>query len=110
MFCRIIAGEVPAKRLAENQSAVAIADVAPVAPSHALVLPKEHIRDAAALDPSHASLLSEMIGLAQQVAINEGIADTGYRLVFNVGGEGGNTVAHLHLHVIGGRQMTWPPG
>jgi histidine triad (HIT) family protein len=110
VFCRIVAGEIPASVVAESERALAFRDLAPVAPVHVLVVSKEHLPDAAALGEQHGALLGEIAALAGVVAVKEGVADSGYRLVFNVGEQGGNTVAHLHLHVIGGRQLAWPPG
>jgi histidine triad (HIT) family protein len=110
IFCAIVGRDVPAERLIDGPPAIAIRDIAPAAPTHVLVIPRRHITDAHALSTGDAELLTAMIETAQRVAESEGIAESGYRLVFNVGNDGGNTVAHLHLHVLGGRQMTWPPG
>lgn len=110
IFCGIAAGEVPGNEVGSTDLALAFRDVAPVAPTHVLVIPREHIANAADLSDDHGQLLAEMFGLATEVAMAEGIADSGYRLVFNVGDDAGNTVPHLHLHVIGGRSMSWPPG
>jgi histidine triad (HIT) family protein len=110
VFCRIVSGELPATLLAEGEHAVAFRDLAPVAPVHVLVVPRRHVQDASVLDASHGEVLAEMTALAAQVALEEGIASGGYRLVFNVGEDAGNTVPHLHLHLIGGRSLAWPPG
>ncbi len=110
IFCGIVAGEIPARILGEARRALAFADIAPVAPTHALVVPREHITDAAALGAAHGELLAEMAALAREVAERAGVAASGYRLVFNVGDDAGNSVPHLHLHVIGGRALAWPPG
>jgi histidine triad (HIT) family protein len=110
LFCRIVAGEVPAEILSETNEAIAIRDIAPVAPSHVLVIPRQHLKDAAELESHHGELLAEMFLLAQRVAVLEHIAASGYRLVVNVGDDSGNSVEHLHLHVIGARQLAWPPG
>jgi histidine triad (HIT) family protein len=85
-------------------------DLRPVAPMHVLVIPRRHIPDAASLGPDDGPLLGEMFAAARQVAAEEGYAERGYRLVFNVGPDSGSEVAHLHLHVIGGRPLSWPPG
>ncbi len=110
IFCRIIAGELPAEEVASTTSTFAFRDVKPAAPQHVLVIPREHIEAADALEPSHGDLLAEMMQTAQQVARSEGLADRGYRLVFNVGDDALNSVPHLHMHVLGGRRMGWPPG
>ncbi len=110
LFCSIVAGEVPSTKVLSTDVAYAFRDLNPMAPTHVLVVPRQHITDAAALDASHADVLSGVFQAARQVAEDEGIAERGYRLVFNVGADSGNSVAHLHLHVIGGRPMMWPPG
>ena len=110
LFCRIVAGEVPAERVAETDHTVAFRDINPQAPTHVLVVPREHVESAATVGPEHGDVLVEMLGTARDVARGEGIADAGYRLVFNVGDDAGNTVPHLHLHLVGGRRMAWPPG
>jgi histidine triad (HIT) family protein len=110
LFCRIVAGELPAAEVLSDDLTFAFRDINPVAPTHVLVIPKEHIADASDIDHDHGEVLTAMIGAAQQIAQAEGIADSGYRLVFNIGRDAGNTVPHLHLHVLGGRGMSWPPG
>jgi histidine triad (HIT) family protein len=110
LFCRIVAGEVPSDEVTATPGTYAFRDVNPAAPTHVLVVPRRHIENAAALTSDHGSLLGEMIGTAQVVATQEGIAESGYRLVFNVGDDALNSVPHLHLHVIGGRRLGWPPG
>ena len=110
LFCGIVAGDVPARILGESDSCVAFADIAPVAPTHLLVVPKAHVADAAAVGPEHGAVVADMIGLARRCAEEQGVAAGGYRLVMNVGEDAGNTVPHLHLHVLGGRPLSWPPG
>ncbi len=110
LFCEIIAHRVPATFVAEDEQVVAIRDVNPQAPTHVLILPREHIASAADLTPAHDRARGHMLHVAQKIAIDEGIAASGYRLVTNVGHAGGQTVAHLHIHLLGGRQMSWPPG
>ncbi len=110
LFCDIVAGRRPARRVFESALVVAFRDVAPVAPTHVLVVPRAHVPDASSLDAAHADLLAEMALAARRVAEADGVASSGYRLVFNVGADSGNSVGHLHLHVIGGRRMSWPPG
>jgi histidine triad (HIT) family protein len=112
LFCGIVAGEVPATVVHETDTTVAFRDINPVAPVHVLVVPRTHIESAAAVEPEHAEDVVALLTAAREVATAEGIAepDRGYRLVFNVGRDANMSVPHLHLHVIGGRPMTWPPG
>jgi histidine triad (HIT) family protein len=110
LFCRIVAGEVPSDGVMSTEQTYAFRDINPAAPVHVLVVPKRHIRDAADLQTSDGELLGAMFDTARQVAKQEGIAESGYRLVFNVGRDAQNEVPHLHLHVIGGRRLGWPPG
>ncbi|HMD46664.1 MAG TPA: histidine triad nucleotide-binding protein [Acidimicrobiales bacterium] len=112
VFCGIVAGDVPADIVHSTPSTVAFRDINPTAPVHVLVIPRQHVENAAALGPEHAEDLAAMLVAAREVADKEGVGlpDRGYRLVFNVGPDALNSVPHLHLHVIGGRPMTWPPG
>jgi histidine triad (HIT) family protein len=110
LFCRIVAGEIPSTEVATTERTYAFRDIDPGAPTHVLVVPREHVTSAAELGPGHADLLAEMVTTAQRVAAVEGVADRGYRLVFNVGEDALNAVPHLHLHVLGGRRLGWPPG
>ena len=110
LFCAIASHETPATVVRDEGDVLAIRDINPQAPTHVLVLPREHIPSAAHLTPEHADLWIRMLALAQDIAREEGVADDGYRLVANIGQRGGQTVAHLHVHLLGGRQMTWPPG
>ena len=110
LFCRIVAGEIPATSVAEGERVIAIRDIAPQAPSHVLILSREHIPSSDAITADDANLLAEAFTLAGSIARSEGIAERGYRIVTNVGPDGGQTVPHLHFHVVGGRPMTWPPG
>jgi histidine triad (HIT) family protein len=108
MFCRIAKGDIPAKIAAESASCIAFRDIGPKAPTHVLVIPRTHVESLNTVgDPA---LVADMIALAQQVAKADGIDGPGYRLVINTNAQGGQTVFHLHLHVLGGRQMKWPPG
>jgi histidine triad (HIT) family protein len=109
LFCRIVAGEIPASVVASNDHGLAFRDLHPTAPTHVLVVPKIHIANAGEIHPEHGTVLAGLFGLAQEVAGKEGLSERGYRLVFNVGEDSGNSVAHLHLHVIGGQRMGWPP-
>ncbi|HEY6056811.1 MAG TPA: histidine triad nucleotide-binding protein [Candidatus Limnocylindrales bacterium] len=110
LFCRIVAGEVPATQVHADDHVVAIRDIAPRAPTHILVMPREHIASATELDERHGALLGRLFAVAARVARAEGVAEPGYRLVINAGRDGGQTVDHLHVHLLGGRRMTWPPG
>ena len=108
IFCRIVAGGIPATIVASSTHALAFRDLHPQAPVHVLVVPRRHVVSLDAADDS--AELGHLLTLAAEVARAEGIADPGYRVVTNVGGNGGQTVGHLHLHVLGGRPMGWPPG
>jgi histidine triad (HIT) family protein len=94
----------------QRERAVAFRDISPQAPVHVLVIPREHYPDMAAVTAAGDGLLAELAALAHDVAVAEGVAGSGYRVVFNTGAHGGQTVGHVHAHVLGGRQMTWPPG
>jgi histidine triad (HIT) family protein len=110
LFCGIAAGDVPATKVLVSDRTIAFRDISPQAPTHVLVIPREHFPDVASLASANSGLLDELIGQAHRVAVAEGIDGSGYRIVFNTGLEGGQTVAHVHAHVLGGRPMTWPPG
>lgn len=110
LFCRVVAGEVPSEEVAATEGTYAFRDIEPAAPVHVLVVPRRHVADAADLGPGDAALLGEVLETARSVAASEGIAESGYRLVFNVGDDALNSVGHLHLHVLGGRRLGWPPG
>ncbi len=109
LFCRIVAGDVPAEIVAETAGALAFRDISPQAPTHVLVIPKVHRPTLAELAQTHPDETVELLLLARQVAEDEGIAD-GYRLVANNGAAAQQTVFHAHVHVLGGRELTWPPG
>ncbi len=109
LFCKLVAGEIPAKVVAQTDRTLAFRDINPAAPTHVLVIPKDHIVSAQDLGADQADLLGELFDLMRSVAEQEGLGG-GYRVVTNVGDDGGQTVHHLHFHVIGGRRMTWPPG
>ncbi len=110
LFCRIASGEIPAERVAETSRVIAIRDIQPQAPTHVLLIPREHVASSAAdLNADHAALLGDLFALAARLAAREGLT-RGWRLVTNVGEEGGQSVPHLHVHLLGGRPMTWPPG
>lgn len=110
LFCKIAAGEVPSTRVDESERTLAFRDINPQAPIHVLVIPKSHYPDLASLASAGDGVLAELISQAHKVALSEGIAGTGYRVVFNTGSQAGQTVEHAHAHVLGGRAMTWPPG
>jgi histidine triad (HIT) family protein len=109
LFCKIVGGDVPADVVHETETTVAFRDVNPVAPTHVLVVPREHLPNAAAVAESEPALLAGMVNAAAAVAAQEDL-DEGYRLVVNTGPAAQQSVFHAHLHVIGGRAMTWPPG
>jgi len=108
LFCRIVAGEIPAKLIAETEDCIAFRDIDPQAPVHVLVIPRLHVASLDDLDDP--MLIGTMMLLATQLAREEGIAASGYRTVINTRGDGGQSVAHLHIHLLGGRKLTWPPG
>lgn len=109
LFCRIVAGDVPADVVHETDRTLAFRDIGPQAPTHVLVVPKEHHADVAAAVDADPSLAADVLAAAVAVARREGL-DGGYRLVANTGADGGQTVHHLHVHVLGGRGLSWPPG
>ena len=110
IFCAVASREVPAEIVAEEEDVIAFRDVNPQAPVHVLVVPRQHIESVAAMGESHDSLWANLRRVALGVANREGIAATGFRIVVNTGRDGGQTVSHLHVHVLGGRPMSWPPG
>jgi histidine triad (HIT) family protein len=110
LFCAIVAGDIPSTQVLETDQILAFRDINPQAPTHVLIIPKAHYPDVAALAAADATLLGEVIDAAQQVAAAEGVAEAGYRVVFNTGVQAGQTVPHVHGHVLGGRSLTWPPG
>ena len=110
LFCGIVTGEVNADVLHASDNVIAFRDLKPQAPTHILVIPKEHVESAASLGESHAALLGEVFSVAAHLAKAEGIHARGWRLVTNVGSEAGQSVFHLHFHLLGGRRMRWPPG
>jgi histidine triad (HIT) family protein len=110
LFCKIVAEEVPADVVHESDNVVAFRDVNPQAPTHILLIPKDHIESAAEIASEHGDLLVELIRSAAHLAKAEGIDRSGWRLVTNVGPEAGQSVEHLHFHLLGGRRMAWPPG
>jgi histidine triad (HIT) family protein len=110
LFCRIVAGEIPASKVYEDDQLLAFDDINPQAPMHVLVVPKAHVATANDLSPAHDALVGSMIRRAAAIAKDRGYDGSGFRTVFNCNAQAGQTVFHLHLHVLGGRAMAWPPG
>lgn len=110
LFCRIVAGEVPSTTVHEDDEIIAIRDVAPRAPTHILLVPRRHIASALELTDADSPTVGRIFAVAADLARSEGIAEAGYRLVSNVGRLGGQSVDHLHVHLMGGRAFEWPPG
>ena len=110
LFCRIVAGEIPATKVYEDLEMVAFNDINPQAPMHVLIVPRLHIATLNELGRSHDALVGAMVRRAAALAADRGFAEGGYRTVFNCNAAAGQTVFHIHLHVLGGRTMTWPPG
>ena len=108
IFCKIAAGQIPVKKLAEDEHGLAFPDLNPQAPLHALVIPKVHV--AALTEVTDWSLLGKLLALGDRVARDQGVRESGYRAVINAGRDAGQTVSHLHVHVLGGRALHWPPG
>jgi histidine triad (HIT) family protein len=110
IFQRIIDGEIPADKVYEDDEVLAFRDINAQAPTHVLVIPKRPIVSIATATPADQALIGKLMLVAAQVARDAGLEADGYRLVTNIGTDGGQSVAHLHIHVLGGRRMTWPPG
>ena len=110
IFCKIVQGEIPAEKVYENEHVVAFNDLNPQAPVHILVIPKKHISTINDISQDDTALIGEMYLAAKQIAADQGLSERGYRTVMNCNEEAGQTVFHIHLHVLGGRAMTWPPG
>lgn len=110
LFCKIAEGQIPAKIHYQDEKVVAFADIAPQAPVHLLVIPRQHISTINELDESHSPLIGHMVNVATQLAKDANIAEAGYRVVMNCNAGGGQAVYHIHCHMLGGRQMAWPPG
>lgn len=110
LFCKIIAGDIPSDTVHEDDLVLAFNDINPVAPVHQLIIPKAHVESAADLADDDAPILGRLFAVAAQLAAKAGLPQKGYRLVTNVGADGGQSVPHLHFHLIGGRRMAWPPG
>ena len=110
LFCSIVTGAIPAERVYEDSKVIAFRDINPGAPVHALIIPREHIPGINAIGAEDGELLAALIQAANTIAQQQGIASSGYRLVWNVGPDAGQSVQHLHLHILGGRALAWPPG
>lgn len=110
IFCRIIKGEIPSKKVYEDDMVLAFEDINPVAPVHVLLIPKKHIKNINELEEDNISILSHMVKTIPQIAKVMNIYESGYRVVNNCGDDGGQEVQHIHFHIIGGRKLVWPPG
>lgn len=110
LFCKIVEGEINADVVYETESLLAFRDINPVSPVHILVIPKKHIANLAELAVEDSALMGELMQAAKKIAEAEGLSDSGYRTVMNCKEDGGQTVYHMHMHILGGRAFTWPPG
>lgn len=110
LFCKIAAGEISSDIVDQDEEIVAFRDINPKAPTHILIIPRQHIESIAHVSDEQAALIGKLFCKARDLARREGIEDSGYRLVFNVGRGAGQEVFHVHLHLLGGRSFTWPPG
>ena len=110
LFCKIVAGEIPATVVRQDERTLAFADIQPQAPTHVLVVSREHYPTAAQAAAADPALVGDIVRAAHQVAADAGVADSGYRLVFNTGPDASQSVLHVHCHVLGGRNLQWPPG
>lgn len=109
LFCKIINGEIPSNKVYEDDTVFAFRDIAPQAPTHILIIPKQHIKSAAEIDESNSAVISHIFEVAAKIAKQEGL-DDGFRIINNCGDIAGQTVKHLHFHLMGGREFTWPAG
>ncbi|HTD75994.1 MAG TPA: HIT domain-containing protein [Chloroflexota bacterium] len=110
IFCKIVGGQIPAGIIYKNEQVTAFRDLNPQMPLHVLVVPNQHVANTEALEPEHDALVGAVVRAARAIARQEEVSERGYRLVFNTGPDANNTVAHLHMHMLGGRSMSWPPG
>lgn len=110
LFCKIAGGNIPSEKVYEDDLILAFKDISPVAPVHIVIIPKEHIDSVMALRDEHKDLIGHIFIKAQEIAEKMGIAENGFRLVNNCGNDGGQSVMHIHFHLIGGRSLEWPPG
>ncbi|MDE3201524.1 MAG: histidine triad nucleotide-binding protein [Acidobacteriota bacterium] len=109
LFCKIVEGSIPSTAIYQDSDCYAFADIGPQAPTHILIVPRKHIASLAATSEADAELLGHLVTIAAKIARDKALVN-GYRVVMNTGPDGGQTVDHLHLHLLGGRHMTWPPG
>ena len=110
IFCKIVGGQIPAGIIYKNDQVTAFRDINPQMPLHVLVVPNQHVANTEALEAEHDALVGAVVRAARDIARQEGLSERGYRLVFNTGPDANNTVPHLHMHLLGGRDFTWPPG
>lgn len=110
LFCRVLAGDIPADIIYESETAIAFRDINPQAPTHVLIIPRQHIATINDIEGAHEAIVGRLFSAARDVAKQEGLADEGYRTVMNCNEAAGQTVFHLHLHLLGGRALGWPPG
>lgn len=110
LFCKIIAGEIPSNKVYEDEEVYAFEDINPAAPVHILMIPKKHLHDITAAGPEDQALIGRLLLKANEITADHDIDKTGFRYVINTGDHGGQTVFHIHLHILGGRPMSWPPG
>ena len=108
LFCKIVRGEIPASKVYEDEDILAFRDIAPQAPVHILVIPKKHVSGPSAVTEEDERVVGRLLRIGNEIAVKEGVPH--YRLVFNNGAQAGQTVFHLHMHILGGRHMNWPPG
>jgi histidine triad (HIT) family protein len=109
LFCKIIEGSIPSTKVHEDELCYAFADINPVAPTHVILVPREHLASLDDTDPDHGEMLGHLLLTAAEIARKQNLTN-GYRIVINTGEDGGQTVEHLHLHLLGGRELAWPPG
>ena len=110
LFCKIIAGEIPSTKVYEDEFVYAFNDIAPQAPIHVVIVPKEHLQSANDINEENCTLIGKIFNAASKIAKELGISENGYRIVNNCGADGGQTVGHIHFHMLGGRSLAWPPG
>ncbi len=110
LFCKMVSGVIPCDKVHENENVLAFRDIDPKAPTHILIIPKKHITTLNEINENDQDLLGELLLTAKKIAKDEGINTSGYRTVFNCNSDGGQTVFHIHMHLLGGRPMAWPPG
>ncbi|WP_027625039.1 histidine triad nucleotide-binding protein [Clostridium lundense] len=110
IFCKIISGEIPSEKVYEDELVLSFKDISPEAPAHVLIIPKKHISSLNELKEEDEKIISHVFMVATEIVKKLGIADSGYRIVTNCGEDGGQTVSHIHFHLLGGRSLQWPPG